>query len=116
VHFSLFIERQNQRDHSLMLLNGQVDAVIADAMIFSYFNKSLLKGKAVRNQAAPVFTEAFAATCYKMVFRNAEYRDLFDDGLKKMIANGQLRKIDDDYTRSSDLDVRYIGADGAPRC
>jgi ABC-type amino acid transport substrate-binding protein len=115
-YFSLFVERQDQRDHSLMLLTGQVDAVIADAMVFSHFNERLLKEKAVRHQPAPVFTEAFAPTCYKMVFRNAEYRDLFDDGLKKMIASGRLREIDDDYTKSSNLNVEYVGADGAPRC
>jgi ABC-type amino acid transport substrate-binding protein len=117
-YFALFIERQDQRDHSLMLMRNRVDAVVADAMIFAHFNNRLLAEGAVKQQPPPVFTDAFEPTCYTMVFRDAEYRNIFDNGLKKMIENGQLRQIDDRYIASSNLssEIHYVGADGAPRC
>src|SRR5450756_814170 len=112
--FALFVEREHQRDHSEMLIRGQVDAVIADAMIFAHYNGMVLGGRG----PSPVFTDAFAPTCYVMVFRNAEYRDVFDSGLAKMIESGQLRRIDERYIQSSGLgpDIHYVGDDGAPKC
>ena len=113
-YFALLVEREHQLEHSEMLIRGQVHAVIADAMIFAHYNDKVLGGR----RPSPVFTDAFAPTCYVMVFRNAEYRDVFDSGIEKMIVSGELGRIDERYIRSSALgaDVHYVGDDGAPRC
>jgi polar amino acid transport system substrate-binding protein len=113
-YFALFIEREHQRDHSEMLIRGQVDAVIADAMIFAHYNEAVLNGR----RPFPVFTDTFAPTCYVMVFRNAEYRDVFDSGLEKMVKSGELGRIDERYIQSSGLgtNIHYVGDDGVPRC
>jgi hypothetical protein len=55
-------------------------------------------------------SQAFPATCYVMVFRNAAIKDLFELGLKEMIAQGQLYEIDRKYTTEqiSSWDVKYL--------
>ena len=119
-YFTLFIEQPDQRLHSLMLFNGTVDAVIADAMIFAHFNAEVSKDGGVKARPVQFFAEGFQPTCYRMVFRKAEYRDLFDDGLRKMIERNQLLTIDrtyvDETIKDKDWDVQYIGPGGEPRC
>jgi ABC-type amino acid transport substrate-binding protein len=96
-----------------MLLSGQVDAVIADAMIFQHYNRALLDGKG----PLPVFTDAFEPTCYAVVFRNADYRDAFDRGLSEMIRGNLLERIDEKYIQSSGLgsEIHYA-EDGKEPC
>jgi hypothetical protein len=119
-HFKVYIEREDQRTHSWMLLNDQVDGVIADAMIFSYFNRLIFDEGKVRRAAIQFYAQPFRPTCYTMMFRNAEYRDLFNKGLKEMIDNGELYGIDQTYApdevKSKKWDVQYLGSGGEAPC
>lgn len=112
-YFGLLVERPDQAEHSEMLLSGQVDAVIADAMIFQHYNREQLGPGA----SLPTFTDAFKPTCYAMVFRNADFRDAFDRGLTEMIRGNLLRPIDERYVQSLGLgaDIHYV-EDGREPC
>jgi polar amino acid transport system substrate-binding protein len=116
--FKAYLEREDQRTHSWMLLNGKVDAVIADAMIFSEFNDRIFADGKAKRHAIQFYSHAFMPTCYTMVFRNAEYRDQFDDGLRKMIDGGQLYQIDQNYMTAQirQWDVQYLMSKGEAPC
>jgi polar amino acid transport system substrate-binding protein len=117
-YFGLFIERENQLDHSEMLMRGQVDAIIADAMIMAYLDRKVIADRTVKKKTLPVFTDIFAPTCYRMVFRDARYKQVFDSGLKKMIENGMLKEIDDRYLDLSNPGgaIHYLAAKGEQPC
>jgi hypothetical protein len=116
-HFKTYIEREDQRVHSWMLLNGLVDDVIADAMVFSHFNQRIFEEER-RSVSIQFYATPFKPTCYTMMFRKAEYRDLFDKGLKKMIGDGTLYEIDQRYLTGEirNWDVQYLKPGGEAPC
>jgi polar amino acid transport system substrate-binding protein len=116
-HFKAYIEREDQRAHSWMLLEGQVDGVIADAMIFAEFNHRISDDMKQGHVSVQFSAKSFAPTCYTMMFKNAEYRDAFNEGLRIMIQDGQLYRIDQKYmSKIRNWDAQYLISAGRVPC
>lgn len=103
--FDLYLERKDQYSHSVLFMKDKVDAVIADRLIFDFYNQSVI-GSAYPDQLKDLqFDVAFCPTRYKMVFRKAGDREEFDKGITALRRSGALQQIDAAYSKRSRLGI-----------
>lgn len=95
--FSSYREWRNQRNQTARLLEGEVDAVIADGAIVRHYVELFQAARRADGAPSPAtgFSPVFPATTYHMVFRSQEWRDLFDRGLS--LVETRLHSIDGEY-------------------
>lgn len=83
--FAVYIEINNQKTHSELLLSGRVDVVVADIRILDHYNRAVdaERGAAPgwRRPEEICFAPVFDPTPYGMVFRSDRRRTLFNAGL-----------------------------------
>jgi ABC-type amino acid transport substrate-binding protein len=79
--FARYTQRRNQFGQVSMLLERQVDAVIADGAILRHY-AGRIAGES--GKARVGFLPLFEATDYHMVFRSERVRDAFDHGLSRL--------------------------------
>jgi len=96
---SMYIERANQASHSMMFVNGLVDVVIADELIFANYTNDLLGAGYGAFMANVRFDPVFCPTPYHAVFRDESLRNAFEEGLKVIKANGTVAAIDQTFRR-----------------
>lgn len=77
-----------------MLIDGTVDAVIADGAILFEYNRRLGSAGVLADME---FAPVFCATPYRMVFRKAQARAAFDEGMAKLRASGALERIEERF-------------------
>lgn len=100
---SMYLERQDQRSHSILFANNQVDAVISDQLIFAhYFQQVRAADRSVQWWPA-VFDPVFCPTPYRMIFRDEKIRNAFNAGLALIKSNGILAAIEARYSRAETL-------------
>ncbi|AMC36091.1 substrate-binding periplasmic protein [Janthinobacterium sp. B9-8] len=92
-------EIPNQLTQNKLLYTGRVDVVIGDRLIFEYLNR-LLPSR-VDAQQTLQFSAIFPATHYKVLFRNRDLRDRFNQGLATIRHNGVYRQIEKKYRSAS---------------
>lgn len=89
--FGFYAEEKDQRIHSQLLIQGVVDAVIADGAILLEYNRRL-DADGVLDDI--VFVPISCATPYRMVFRKADHKAVFDAGIRRLEASGALKEIE----------------------
>jgi polar amino acid transport system substrate-binding protein len=90
-------EMGNQKTQVLMLLKGRVDVVIMDEAIFRYYRGELIReGKVPGDRKVELF-DLFPATQYRCAFTDPAIRDDFDDGLRRIRADGTYDAIFEHY-------------------
>lgn len=78
-----------------LLYSGRVDVVIADRLIFRYFNQEAASMVDVKQ---PIQQFAlFPPTEYKVLFRDPVLRDRFNNALRALKARGIYREIEQKY-------------------
>lgn len=94
-------ELDHQRDQVLALLHGESDVAIADARIFNYYFRTLQRQYPADEtlQKTLVFHPIFAPSNYRAMFRDADVRDAFNRGYRKIVDNGTLDSIYARYHR-----------------
>lgn len=100
---TMYLERQDQFSHSVMLANNIVDAVIAEELIFSFYMKSLTATADSRSVGRIAFDPIFCPTRYRMVFRDDKLRDAFNIGFQRIRDNGLLKTLEDRYSEDTEL-------------
>ncbi len=93
----VYLERQDQASHSIMFSNKIVDIVIADELIFDYYNRKLPRNNSTLNDELIEFDPIFCPTPYQVIFRDVYLRDAFNRGLQLLRSNGTLRSINRKY-------------------
>lgn len=88
-------EIPSQLTQNKLLYTGRVDVVIGDRLIFEYLNQYLPNRFDV--QQALQFSPIFPRTYYKVLFRNRDLRDRFNQGLATIHRNGVYRQIEQKY-------------------
>lgn len=110
--FALYADEKDQRIHSQLLIQGVVDAVIADGAILLEYNRRLDAGGVLNDIT---FAPVFCATPYRMVFRKAEHKTVFDAGIRRLEASGALKEIENRFLAENRLaDYGYGIRDCAP--
>lgn len=90
--FSAYMERSDQRSHSIMLNNRLADAAIADLLIFKHYTKEVFEIPDSEVGQKVEFFFPFCPTPYAMVFRNAELRNKFDQILE--LSADEIKEVD----------------------
>ncbi|MEL6421290.1 MAG: ABC transporter substrate-binding protein [Pseudomonadota bacterium] len=98
-----YIERADQRAHSVMFADRFVDAVIADELIFDHYTREGIAQGAALDTNAIAFAPIFCPTPYQLVFRDFARRETFNRGLQKIKANGVLRRINRAYRQQRSI-------------
>lgn len=84
-------EHPQQITQNRLLYTGRVDVVVGDRLIFRYLNRQV---EASINTSQPlVHHMIFKPSARKAVFRDAELREAFNAGLKKIRKNGTYAAI-----------------------
>lgn len=91
-----YSETADQTLQVKMLHRGRTDVIIADQTIISYLTKkvSTETGMEIKPTKITNFADPWG---YKPLFRSAELRDQFNDGLAQIIASGEHQAIIDRY-------------------
>lgn len=92
-------EVDNQLSQNNMLYLGRVDTVVADRYVFNYLNNFVEKN--LDSQQAVSYHLVFPRTPYRMVFHNSVARDIFNQGLAKIKANGIYEALVAQYLGSA---------------
>ncbi|WP_020407538.1 substrate-binding periplasmic protein [Hahella ganghwensis] len=93
---SKYSEKAQQEQQITLLYSGRTDVVVMDINIFKYFKKL---EKKVSTDAPVTIFEIFQPTAYKVGFRNREYRDDFNAGLKTIKDSGRYQEILNSYLK-----------------
>ncbi|MDW5417393.1 transporter substrate-binding domain-containing protein [Iodobacter sp. CM08] len=88
-------EIPNQLTQNKLLYTGRVEVVIGDRLIFEYLNHSLASRFNVQQKLQ--FSAIFPPTHYKVLFRNRDLRDRFNQGLATIHHNGVYHQIEQKY-------------------
>lgn len=90
-HHRDYKEHPQQIAQNRLLYTGRVDVVVGDRLIFRYLNRQV---EASINTSQPlVHHMIFRPSARKAVFRDAELREAFNAGLKKIRKNGTYAAI-----------------------
>ena len=79
-NFSSYVENGNQKNNSVLLDRNLVDAVISDRRIFEFYNGQIV---GLKDSTDIGFDAVFPPSPYRMVFRSADLRNAFNEGLKR---------------------------------
>jgi polar amino acid transport system substrate-binding protein len=101
--FSLYVERDDQYEHSSMFRQRGVDAIIADRLIIDEYNRRILGSGYADLTAELEFDPIYCPTPYRLVFRRDDLRIAFNKGLQLLTDSGELAAIDERYRAGSGL-------------
>lgn len=89
-------QAHSQLNQAKMFWADRTDLIIVDKKIFEHFRKQLRNE--FKTEEEVVFHDIFKSqTSYQSAFRNKELRDQFNEGLKKIRADGTYQLILDSY-------------------
>lgn len=102
--FALYVERDDQYEHSAMFVGRGVDAIIADRLIIDEYNRRIL-GQEYETFAPQLeFDPLYCPTPYRLVFRRDALRLAFNRGLRSLIESGKLAEINERYRAGAELE------------
>lgn len=89
-------EAHGQLNQSKMFWSDRADLIIVDKKIFEYYRKTLQRE--FKTEEEVVFHDIFKTqTNYQAAFRSKDLRDQFNEGIKKIRADGSYQAILDSY-------------------
>ena len=91
-----YIEAHSQLNQSRMFWADRADLIIVDRKIFEHFRK-LLRSEFNTDEEVTFHDVVKAQTNYQTAFRNRALRDQFNEGLKRIRADGSYQGILDSY-------------------
>ena len=96
----LYIEMPNQRNQVEQLFKRETDVIIIDIRILTYYRNRLTHNP--KNQPVNLHP-LFETSHYKIAFRDAKIRDVFNSGLKEVRDSGMYDAIIDSYLSNPNL-------------
>lgn len=91
--FAFYTENDDQFVHSVMLLLGFVDAIVADFSIASYYTQRAARRYEQAHEERFGFVTPLCPTDFRAVFRDARDLQAFERGLEMMRKDGTLAGI-----------------------
>lgn len=84
-----------QSDQAQALLDGSVDTIVADELIFKYFRSQLIRSHPGNMQlrSPVIYHEVFPETRYRVAFHDEKLRDRFNTGYRMIRESGKLDRI-----------------------
>lgn len=92
-----YVEMADQENQVHMLLKGRIDVAVMDLSIFQFYRNKLLSEGQIPAGAEPVLYDMFPPSRYRAAFAEAEVRDRYNEGLRKLRESGAYQAIYDKY-------------------